>query len=713
MGPTAYRRLPFSLMEWKRAVWVLVWILAVTTQVFFWGSESPFLLTKAVFLHLVGSFACLAMALAGLRQLAGAGPSPATGALEAGLARALLAPALFVGYAATRWPWFAETRPEIGAPFLWGAILLVAWPTAGAITSTPGGLSRLSRLLVVLGGLTGGYALLQACGLDRAFYPSGGRVLSAGFDVGPGGPPYATLGNPNFLGEYLAALLPLAVAGSLGCQGSSRWLASGAATLMAAAIPLTLTRRAWLGAVIGLGLALSLRPRSKGSTRHLLGLSLVLVAASLLATAAAQQRPGAIAPWGRVIGTLRHVSPWEGGQERAEKAASRDVSTAPLAAPPWEGRSLWWSATSRIVGDHPVWGIGAGQFRDEYPAYQGRTLLPRLATGWAAVAPAAVESPHNDYLQVAAELGIPGVLLLLGILGLLLWDGARAARRSDGPERGWRAGSLGGLGALLTAALLGYPLHTASGLYMVSSLAALAVSPTPGEAAPRPSPPRWQWVLLAAVTALGFWQTGALLRVYAASLHLHRGSEALLRRDIPNAFDALERAHEVSPRDSQVRVALGRAYLASGRPDLALEHLQAGLHGFDSAPLRTLLGNAFLQVGQKDAAQEMFRVGVAWFPGYAPLHLSYGRLLAARGDEAEASRELARAVALDPTLADPHYLLGKLRAAGGDAAGAAAALRRFLELARPGDPRGGGAEALLRGLGGVQPDVDNGKKPGK
>jgi len=100
-------------------------------------------------------------------------------------------------------------------------------------------------------------------------------------------------------------------------------------------------------------------------------------------------------------------------------------------------------------------------------------------------------------------------------------------------------------------------------------------------------------------------------------------------------------------------------------------------------------------------AEEMFRVGVTWFPGgYAPLHTSYARFLAARDRPGEAARELSRALATDPNLAEAHYLLSYLRAGSGDQAGAAAALRRFLDLATPGDPRLGAVRTLLRSLEG-------------
>lgn len=658
-------------------VWFLVCALALTPQVFFWRSQSPFLLTKALYAYLIGAFACLLLALAWRRVPSGRG-----------LPRALLAAAVFVGYAAARAPWLAEARAEIAAPFLWGTLLLAAWPAAAIVQAVPGASARLARLLVILGALTALYAILQAFGMDLPFYREEGRVFSATFHLGAGGPPFATLGNPNFLGEYLAALLPLALALALIAGGGARWAMGGAAALLAMALPLTSARAAWLGAVAGVGVTVLLGPGPRAQRGRPLRLALAVMALGVIATALMERFTGVTGPWGKLVSTLAQVGSAGGG------------------------RRLWWGASALMVADHPLAGVGEGRFREAYPPYQGAYLAALPDAGQAAVWPSPVESPHNDYLHVAAELGLPGLLLLLGTLGWILRDAVRAIRRAEGAERAWRAGALGGLVALLVAALFGYPLHTATGLYLAATLSAISLAAAPGHLVCPPAP-RWQSVLLIAVTALGFVQAAHLLRVYAASLHLHRGTEALLRRDLPGAIDALEWAHEVSPLDSQVRATLGRAHLAAGRPDRALPHLEAGLRGFDASPLRTALGQAYLAAGREAAAEATFRAGASAFPGYAPLHLSYGALLAGRGRDAEASRELARALARDPGLADAHYLLGMLRARAGDRAGAAAALGRFLELARPGDPRVPAATATLRERGEAPRRVDNREKPVK
>lgn len=73
-------------------------------------------------------------------------------------------------------------------------------------------------------------------------------------------------------------------------------------------------------------------------------------------------------------------------------------------------RLLLWKSAAEIAKDHPLVGTGWGSFAAQYPAY--RDPSENTTAGIYA---------HNDYVQLAAEGGIPALVLMLGILaGLLL-----------------------------------------------------------------------------------------------------------------------------------------------------------------------------------------------------------------------------------------------------------------------------------------------------
>ncbi len=80
-----------------------------------------------------------------------------------------------------------------------------------------------------------------------------------------------------------------------------------------------------------------------------------------------------------------------------------------------ENRELIWMAGIRMVKAHPFLGIGAGNYK---------TLIasdPNWESERAWVA-------HNTYLELAAELGVPGLLLFLGVIISSYVTARRAAR---------------------------------------------------------------------------------------------------------------------------------------------------------------------------------------------------------------------------------------------------------------------------------------------
>ena len=77
-------------------------------------------------------------------------------------------------------------------------------------------------------------------------------------------------------------------------------------------------------------------------------------------------------------------------------------------------RPLIWMSSLRIVGEHPILGTGFGQFvhvskRFAFPM-EGQVARYMVRLGMA----------HSEYLQHAAELGIPAAVLLFSLLGYLL-----------------------------------------------------------------------------------------------------------------------------------------------------------------------------------------------------------------------------------------------------------------------------------------------------
>jgi putative inorganic carbon (hco3(-)) transporter len=95
------------------------------------------------------------------------------------------------------------------------------------------------------------------------------------------------------------------------------------------------------------------------------------------------------------------------------------------------GRTDLWTVAGRMIADNPVGGVGVGNFRTSsihYLLEPGALLRDEFIVDKPLV-------PHNVYLHVLAEMGVPGLVLFVGLLGTGVWCAWRAAgefsRRGD------------------------------------------------------------------------------------------------------------------------------------------------------------------------------------------------------------------------------------------------------------------------------------------
>jgi putative inorganic carbon (HCO3(-)) transporter len=94
-------------------------------------------------------------------------------------------------------------------------------------------------------------------------------------------------------------------------------------------------------------------------------------------------------------------------------------------------RLAHWQAAGEMIRYHPWTGVGFSNYESAYSQY--------ALMNW----PIPLGHAHNYYLNVGAELGIPGLLAYLWLWGAILWQTLRALRRGSGWERGLALGLLG------------------------------------------------------------------------------------------------------------------------------------------------------------------------------------------------------------------------------------------------------------------------------
>jgi O-antigen ligase len=111
------------------------------------------------------------------------------------------------------------------------------------------------------------------------------------------------------------------------------------------------------------------------------------------------------------------------------------------------GRTDLWAIATQVYKAHPVLGIGLGNFTVVSANYAvlTDTDLPRADVIVSQRAPV-----HNTYLEIAAELGTVGILLLLGLFGVVFGATRRGVQRAA--QQGQQAFELMGRGLFVGAA---------------------------------------------------------------------------------------------------------------------------------------------------------------------------------------------------------------------------------------------------------------------
>lgn len=431
----------------------------------------------------------------------------------------------------------------------WLAARAVAVSAAGAaLFWTARSLARAGRsrplllalaAAVVLGALTG---LAQTYGLVTTSLASLSRA--------PGG----TFGNRNFMAHLVAIGLPLLL--YLAAEARSRrgfGVAAAGAGLAVAALVLSRSRAAWVATVItvvflaaeGLrteGLWNDVRLRRRGLLiGALAGAAVVLV---LLLPNRLNWRSES--PY---LDSLTGVANYKEGSGR--------------------GRLIQYGNTIRMAGDHPLLGVGPGNWPVHYPRYMSPgdpsfdadDVIP--TNPW----------PSSDWMALVAERGVPALLLLAlagGSVALAAWGRARAGTRRPRPLADLTvAATL--IGVAVVGAFDAVLLLPAPTFFAWTIVGALGTTARPVREIVLTPTARRRLLIAGGVV-------GALLLVRSATQ-----IGAMVAVD-PGRRETMERAARLDPGSYRIHMLLAESWRAARRCARARPHAEAAAELFPHHP---------------------------------------------------------------------------------------------------------------------------------
>jgi len=314
-------------------------------------------------------------------------------------------------------------------------------------------------------------------------------------------------------------------------------------------------------------------------------------------------------------------------------------------------RFLFWGVGLEMVRAHPLLGVGGNnyqtkfgegraQFAARYPASPLLGMNEDLLTLYA----------HNEYVQMAAELGITGLLLfVLFALSLVVTFIQQMKLRG-------KALPVLGTGGAMLAFAISSGASASSFRYVAGGLVFFFAAALLNRCASNRSPAseskssnristrtlRYAYLCFLPLMLLGV----ALLTVQAAGITLHAWAETAT-----NALQSeryYRKSLAVYPANNSAKFSFGMWLYRKGRSTEGVHYLQSAVdQGFNNSLCFAYLAGAQASAGDLSAAEQTLARAVRVYPASVFLIVRHATALERNGRMEEAQGEFSRAISID------------------------------------------------------------------
>lgn len=304
-----------------------------------------------------------------------------------------------------------------------------------------------------------------------------------------------------------------------------------------------------------------------------------------------------------------------------------------LSDPTMGGRALMWSGTVKMIRDAPLLGTGIGSWQWVYQRYK--------TPGITASEP---DYAHNDYLNLGADYGLVGVVIMLAVFVCFFchaWRISRTAQSSE--QRGFAVGAMLSVISILVHSWFDFNLHIpANSLLLAAIMGFTAAMGAQQRSAPnthKTEQPYARYVVGLAVLCgcgIGVWH---FLPTVLAFHHTDLGNGAKVELDYDTAFSHYGRASTLDPKYPKPHVKTGDIYLSSAN----------WRKGPAKAGERRSLANKAIQAYER---------ALSLNPLQAYVRVSKARAHELAGEDELALRNYLQAIETSPINAYAYYMLG-------------------------------------------------------
>jgi O-antigen ligase len=272
-----------------------------------------------------------------------------------------------------------------------------------------------------------------------------------------------------------------------------------------------------------------------------------------------------------------------------------------------------WGSTLEMIKDHPITGVGAGNWQLEISKYLPDLNFTQKEMNWG--------RPHNDYLWVLSEKGIVGFLLYLSIFCISFFYAFQILRGKGKKNQNTIA-------LLATCGLAGYMVvsfftftyeridHQVYLAIFISAIASIHHRQNPVQPLKMNKLVFYIPVLIILMCGVIFSYATVKQEIHIKNAHYYlkagKWEETIIEgKKVKNGFRNIE------PEGMPVDWIIGQAYANSGNDRKAIEYFKLALqeHPYNFVVLNNL-GRSYLLLGDLQMAKSSFETALKYLPNF-------------------------------------------------------------------------------------------------
>lgn len=297
------------------------------------------------------------------------------------------------------------------------------------------------------------------------------------------------------------------------------------------------------------------------------------------------------------------------------------------------GRIFTWNVTRNIIRDHPVSGVGTGNFKVVYPLYKAQAIATLQKIDYPPDFFERREYAHNEYLELWAESGFLALLFFLLFLSSYFVAVFSLLNKLPKNKRPLLIGMISSIVSIILFSVIFFPLQLPSSgilffFLMGSSLAYALPEAQSQKSLPQPTP-------LSFGKKLIIIEVGCILFLFifinngkfiAADYYLKQGEQMIKNNNYSKAAELFKKGLRQNPGRGELFYALAYTEQNLAHYDMAIDYFKEALTLLPEKGIYYSLGNLYLKHQQFDKAEFYYQYAVAIDPSFGDAYLNLGIL---------------------------------------------------------------------------------------